>query len=115
MFTSFISEQNTNVSELNQNFGGVALSIVNVGSNSATFVLKRPSGNTRYTAFLCAADQDAEVVGIYIIGITGSSESVNKISGVDANITRDGDNVTVTFNAMGIWSNALLIAPIVLT
>ena len=102
------------LNELNQNFGGVALSIVNVGNNSTTFVLKRPSDAARYTAFLCSADQNTGVVGIYIIGINANLESINKISGVDANMTRDGDSVTVTFNAVGIWSNALLIAPVVL-
>lgn len=102
------------LSALTNNFGGVALSIVNVGNNSTTFVLKRPSDTTRYTAFLCSADQNTGVVGIYIIGINANSESINKISGVDANMTRDGDSVTVTFNAVSIWSNALLIAPVVL-
>ena len=87
--------------------------VVNTGSNDATFKLKRTSDQfTRYTAMLALVSQNTELVGVYIIGVDNTSETITKIAGtVDATITRSEDNVIVTFASNYIYSSGLLISP----
>lgn len=86
--------------------------VVYAENNSATFKLKRTNSEfERYTAIFVVTSQKANLVGEYVIGVTFTSELINKIAGVDATIVRSGDNVTVTFNVADIWSNGILIAP----
>lgn len=91
--------------------------MVNTDSNSATFKLKlTPSGSyTRYTAPLVLCNKDTILIGTYAIGVNDVGQTINKIAGVDATISRNGDNVTVTFSSDNIWSTGLLIAPRIFT
>ena len=100
------------VDELNQNMGGMVILSVDALENTVTFTLKRSGdGYTRYTAFLCLADQNTSAVGSYIIGINQGKETITKISGTNASISRSGDDVTITFETTSIWSKGILIAP----
>lgn len=87
--------------------------VVNVGSADTTFKLKKTSGQfERYTAILAVTSQNADLIGVYVIGVKFTGEAITKIAGtVDATIARSGDNVIVTFAANNIYSNGLLIAP----
>lgn len=86
--------------------------VVNVGNVDTTFKLKRTTDPfNRYTAILATASQDANLIGVYVIGVTSTGELINRIAGVDATIERSGDNVTVTFATSNIYSNGLLFAP----
>lgn len=85
---------------------------VEVTSSDTTFKLKRTSNQLdRYVAILAVTSQDANLIGMYAIGVTYTGESINKIAGIDATIARSGDNVIVTFPTFNIYSNGLLIAP----
>lgn len=85
---------------------------VGVGNSDTTFKLKRTTNQfDRYVAILAVTSQDANLIGIYAIGVTYTGESINKIAGLDATIARSGDDVTVTFPTFNIYSNGLLIAP----
>ena len=85
--------------------------------NYATFRLKKAeigssSVSSRYTAFLVLCDQSAEIIGVYAIGVNDYKDMITKIAGTDATISRNGDNVTVTFSGKNyIYSNGLLFAP----
>ena len=86
--------------------------IVYTGNVDTTFKLKRTNDiYDRYTAILTTVSQGTTLVGVYVIGVTSTGESINKIAGVDATIARSGDNVTVTFAASNIYSSGLLFAP----
>lgn len=86
--------------------------VVNVGSSDTIFKLKRTTDLfKRYTAILTTSSQEANLIGIYVIGVTSTGESINKIAGVDATIARSGDNVTVTFQTSNIYADGLLFAP----
>lgn len=52
------------------------------------------------------------LVGLYVIGVNNSTKKINTIAGAKATITRDGDNVTISFaDYSGIWSYGIIIAP----
>ena len=92
--------------------GGMVILSVDALENTVTFTLKRSGdGYTRYTAFLCLADQNTSAVGSYIIGISQGKETITKISGANASISRSGDDVTITLETTSIWSKGILIAP----
>ena len=89
---------------------------IRANSNEATFLLKRPaSASDRRTVFLCLANQSTGSVGAYIIGINSGAEAIHPISGSNASISRDGDNITITFESTNIWSSGFVIAPAYLT
>lgn len=102
------------VTELTENMGSVGnMKIFSswADNNIITFRLKRPT-STRYTCFLCLMNQNAMKIGAYMIGVTPTKEAVVSILGSEATISRNGDNVTVTFTGdSGIYSNALIIIP----
>ena len=86
--------------------------VIYTGNVDTTFKLKRTNDMyDRYTAILTTVSQGTTLVGVYVIGVTSTGESINKIAGVDATIARSGDNVTVTFAASNIYSSGLLFAP----
>lgn len=86
--------------------------VVYTGNVDTTFKLKRTNDiYDRYTAILATVSQSSSLIGVYVIGVTSTGESISKIAGVDATIARSGDNVTVTFAASNIYSNGLLFAP----
>ena len=86
--------------------------VVYTGNVDTTFKLKRTNDiYNRYTAILATVSQGTSLIGVYVIGVTSTGESISKIVGVDATIVRSGDNVTVTFAASNIYSNGLLFAP----
>lgn len=96
--------------KLNAKIPAIDGKVISAGDNTATFLLKRPTNSMyRITALLCLADQNVSIVGMYIIGIASTKENISKISGVDASITRSGDNVTVTFEKTGIWSTGFIL------
>lgn len=85
---------------------------VNTMNNSATFKLKSANEGQRYTAILAQTHQTETLVGLYVIIVTSTNQTIIKIAGtVDATIARSGDNVTVTFGIDSIWTNGILLAP----
>ena len=85
---------------------------VSAQHNSVEFTAQRPeSEERRYTCFLCLTAQDTSEVGVYLIGINSVRESIHKIHGIDATITRNGALITVTFTKNYIYSDGFVIIP----
>lgn len=85
---------------------------VSAGHNSVEFTAKRSEDEERrYTCFLCLTAQSTDEVGVYLIGINSVRESIHKIHGIDATITRNGTLITVTFDKNYIYSDGFVILP----
>lgn len=80
---------------------------------SAKILLKNSKNSySRYTALLSLCNQNCVLVGLYVIGVNNSTEKINTITGAKATITRDGDNVTISFaDYSSIWSDGIIIVP----
>lgn len=89
------------------------MKLVDVGPNSTTFTLKRPTQEyIRYSCILWLTSQSTYIIGMYIIGVNSGTDTVNKIIGSDTTLIRNGNDVTITFiDDSNIWSTAVLIAP----
>lgn len=86
---------------------------LDIGNSSMTFLLTKPaeSSRYRYPVLLIACNQHGDLLGMYIIIVTPTSDKIYKISGnVTVTLTRpDEKNVTITFNTSGIWAKGLVI------
>lgn len=87
--------------------------IFSADNASTEFLLKKTKNNyLRYTALLFLCDQNADLVGLYVIGVNYLTEKIYTITGARTTITRDGDNVTISFtDRSNIWSSGIIIAP----
>ena len=98
------------ITQLNSDLGDLVVKTVSAGHNTVTFTAKRPTNHEeRYTCFLCLTAQDTTEVGVYLIGINSSKESITKIHGDDATITRNGAEITATFTRNYIYSDGFII------
>ena len=94
----------------------MVVKMISAGHNTVKFIAKRPTNHeTRYTCFLCLVKQSTEEVGAYLIGINSQKDSIHKIHGIDATITRSGEEITVTFPDNYLYANGFAILPRVLT
>ena len=86
--------------------------MIYANANSLVFKAKRPiNAGSRYTCFLCLTAQGTEEIGAYLIGINSEKDSIYKIHGIDATITRNGEEITVTFPKNYIYANGFVILP----
>lgn len=94
----------------------MCVKIVAASYNSVTFIVKRPTNQEyRYTCFLCLVKQSTDEAGVYLIGINSQKDSIHKIHGLDATITRSGEEITVTFPENYLYANGFAILPRELT
>ena len=106
----------TNADAIAQLNSDMLVKIVASSNNSVTFTVKRPTDQeARYTCFLCLVKQSTDEVGAYLIGINSQKDSIHKIHGIDATITRSGEEITVTFPDNYLYANGFAILPRVLT
>lgn len=101
------------LNQLNSETSDATAKTFSATDDSAKILLKNTENTSlRYTAlvFLCA--QNSTMVGVYLIGVSGSNEKITKIVGNEATLTRDGNYVIISFvGRSSIWSNGIIIAP----